>query len=439
MKRFLLPGVLILLFLLHFAAGWRIAETKPSFFYHNDGAEYAEMAESFAKTGSMTIAKPRYYEPPRSEPMPEAFRPPLLSFLAGLLLRAGLVPAAAYALLQALLATLASRMMFAVAQRLEPSRVTAWLALILYNIHPLIQEYSLQFCSETLFIFCILCFLRAFLEPEENRWKYPLLAAAGALMTLTRPTGLAWLPGGTAVILLYSAYLTGRKEGVRAVFRLRTCRNAAVYGLCFFLLILPCGLRNQTLFGKFSLSPFFGGYNLLVGNNRDNLAAYRAGSGKAFQERQNRGWNAAIRVAQTMPREYSAKPAAQDAYLKAKAMEEIRIMGARDFLELFFAKALQFVCPWPVRGIHPPLMFWGITLWELFLYAAGAVWIYRFRGRLDVLLPFATVFAGGLFAHALVFVSMRYRIPFLDVALILFSATALRTAFAFLSKRWKAT
>lgn len=55
MKRFLLPGVLILLFLLHFAAGWRIAETKPSFFYHNDGAEYAEMAESFAKTGSMTI------------------------------------------------------------------------------------------------------------------------------------------------------------------------------------------------------------------------------------------------------------------------------------------------------------------------------------------------------------------------------------------------
>lgn len=437
MKRFFLPGVLVLLFLLHFAAGWRIAETKPSFFYHNDGSEYAEMAESFAETGSMMIAKPRYYEPPRSEPMREAFRPPLLSFFAGLLLRAGLTPSVPYALLQALLSTLASWMMFAVARRVEPSRVTAWIALILYNIHPLVLEYSLQFCSETLFILCVLCFLRVFLEPEENRWKYPLLAAAGALMTLTRPTGLAYLPGGMGVILLYSAYLMWRRAGFRAVFRLRTCRNAAVYGLCFFLLILPCGLRNQALFGKFSLSPFFGGYNLLVGNNRDNLAAYRAGSGKAFQEHQNRGWNAAIRIAQTMPPEFSAKPAEQDAYLKAKALEEIRTMGTRDFLELFFAKALQFVCPWPVRGLHSPLMFWGITLWELFLYAAGAAGIYRFRRRLDILLPFATVFAGGLFAHALVFVSMRYRIPFLDVALILFTATAIRAAYVLLLKKWK--
>ena len=117
MKRFFLPGVLVLLFLLHFAAGWRIAETKPSFFYHNDGSEYAEMAESFAETGSMMIAKPRYYEPPRSEPMREAFRPPLLSFFAGLLLRAGLTPSVSYALLQALLSTLASWMMFAVARR----------------------------------------------------------------------------------------------------------------------------------------------------------------------------------------------------------------------------------------------------------------------------------------------------------------------------------
>ena len=44
--------------------------------------------------------------------------------------------------------------------------------------------------------------------------------------------------------------------------------------------------------------------------------------------------------------------------------------------------------------------------------------------RLSV--PFAFIFAGGFLAHTLTFIYMRYRIPFLDAGLIVFSAIALQ-------------
>lgn len=101
-------------------------------------------------------------------------------------------------------------------------------------------------------------------------------------------------------------------------------------------------------------------------------------------------------------------------------------MGGWKFLGLLAAKGWQFLCPWPVRGVHAPLLFWGFTLWEVFLYGSGAAGIGLCRKRWKVFVPFVFLFAGGFLAHTLTFVSMRYRIPFLDVGLIVFSAVALR-------------
>ena len=312
------------------------------------------------------------------------------------------------------------------AETIDPAAPTAWFALLLFNIHPLIFEYSVQFCSETLFIFWILCFIRIFLT--QSSWRRALLlAAAGFGMTLTRPTGLIFLPGGILLLLLLDALDSFLAAGtVRAVFRFRTLRNALLYGLCFTLLMLPFGIRNQVLFGKFSLSTFFGGYNFYVGNNRENWKAYAAGSGKEFLDHQNRGWQEAIRLVNALPESYAGKPPLQDSYMMGKALEEIRAMGGWKFLGLLAAKGWQFLCPWPVRGVHAPLLFWGFTLWEVFLYGSGAAGIGLCRKRWKVFVPFVFLFAGGFLAHTLTFVSMRYRIPFLDVGLIVFSAVALR-------------
>ena len=426
MRKSVLFLTLCVIFLIHFAVGFHLARQNAEFYYHNDGREYAQMAESFAATGRMMIDQPRYYETPRTEPIPEAYRPPLLSCLAGSLIAAGFPPAAAYALLQALLFCLASWMVVRTAETIDPAAPTAWFALLLFNIHPLIFEYSVQFCSETLFIFWILCFIRIFLT--QSSWRRALLlAAAGFGMTLTRPTGLIFLPGGILLLLLLDALDSFLAAGtVRAVFRFRCFRNALLYGVCFTLLMLPFGIRNQVLFGKFSLSTFFGGYNFYVGNNRENWKAYAAGSGKEFLDHQNRGWREAIRLVNALPESYAGKPPLQDSYMMGKALEEIRAMGGWKFLGLLAAKGWQFICPWPVRRVHAPLLFWGFTLWEVFLYGCGAAGIGLCRKRWRVFVPFVFLFAGGFLAHTLTFVSMRYRIPFLDVVLIVFSAVALR-------------
>ena len=426
MRNTVLYLVLAALFLIHFSAGFLLIREKPSFYYHNDGREYAEMAETFAKYGRMLIEKPRYYEPPRTEPLPEAYRSPLLSLLAGLLIRTGLPPATAYPLLQAVLATLASWMIFLTTAKIDPSRFAAWFALILYNIHPLILEYSLQFCSETLFLLWILCFYRIFLMKAD--WKRTvLLAVAGTGMALARPTGLIFLPGGILLLFLLDAFdvLRETKRPV-SLLQFRCFRSALLYGLCFFFLMLPFGIRNQVLFGKFSLTTFFGGYTFYLGNNRENGKAYQAGSGEAFLYHQNKGWRETIRLVSSLPESYSGKPALQDSYMMGKALEEIRAMGTWKFFCLLAGKGWQFVCPWPVRGVHSPLMFWGFTLWELFLYGTGAAGIWIRRKEWRVLVPFAFIFAGGFLAHTLTFIYMRYRIPFLDAGLIVFSAIALQ-------------
>ena len=76
---------LLLLFLAHLAADWFMAERHPGFFLHDDGNEYLAGVRSFMENGTFMAGEERYYEAPRSRDIPEAFRPPLLAFLAGLL------------------------------------------------------------------------------------------------------------------------------------------------------------------------------------------------------------------------------------------------------------------------------------------------------------------------------------------------------------------
>ena len=76
---------LLLLFLAHLAADWYMAESRPGFFLHDDGNEYLAGVRSFMENGTFMAGEERYYEAPRSRDIPEAFRPPLMAFLAGLI------------------------------------------------------------------------------------------------------------------------------------------------------------------------------------------------------------------------------------------------------------------------------------------------------------------------------------------------------------------
>ena len=161
---------------------------------------------------------------------------------------------------------------------------------------------------------------------------------------------------------------------------------------------------------------------MFVGNNTDNALAYRAPDGKMFLEHQNDGWDRAIAFAKAMPTDLS--PVEQDKRFRAAAMDEIRQMGAGEFIRMSAAQAWHFVRPWPLHGAHSPAVFWLICLSELLLYAAGALGIWLLREKRTMLLLLLMILCVGWSAHTFVHLQMRHRVPFLDLPLVLLAGVA---------------
>lgn len=412
-------AALLLLFLAHLAADWFMAARHPEFFLHDDGNEYLAGVRSFAEDGTIMAGEERYYEAPRTRDIPEAFRPPLPAFLAGLLARVLRDPMAAAAVFTALSATLLAWAVFLAGQRLGGT----WgglAAAVIVTFHPLFLTFSLRFSSECFFILMLAAYLLAWTGMKETPWKYASMGAAAGLACGVRPTALLLLPAfGVFLLVRCACCRLFPGEPIRAG---KSLRDYAVYAAAFLLLLSPLCIRNHINCGTWSPSGCLGGFNLFVGNNRDNALAYRASGGKEFLEHQNDGWDRAIAFAKAMP--CDLPPAEQDRRFRAAALDEIGAMGAWEFCRMSAAKAWHFVRPWPLHGAHPEAVFWLICLFELALFAAGAAGIWILRKDRAFLLLLLMVLCVGWSAHTFVHLQMRHRVPFLDLPLVLLGGAA---------------
>ena len=414
--------VLICLFLFHAVAGCYIAEKHTSFYLHNDGEEYLALAESFAKDTTFICHKPRYYEMNHDKSLPEAHRAFGLPILAGLAMKIH-NSIGTSAVVIAMIFTLLCGVIFFLTQNLPGSRMGGWVALLLCNIHPLMVQYSFQFSSETLFTLCLLLFALTWQMKKDAILRYILLGVFGAYAALTRSTG-AMLAPLTFLILVFPAFLQSWKD--RTLFRWKKDYNhALLFCVIFFLCILPYGLFNLKHHKTFSFSGYFGGYNFLFANSIDNWKAYQhLHDGKKFLLYQNKAWNDAIALVQTLPEEYRNLPAEQDRLLKEMAFRNIKAMGFKKTAELILLRAWHFIQPWSVPGVHSPVIFWGMTGFSLLLYAAGITGIILLikKGAGEKLLPFAAYIPGLWIAHVIVHFYLRHRIPIVDPVLIVGAA-----------------
>ncbi len=423
---------LCVIFLLHLGVNCFIALEHREFFLHDDGSEYMELALSFSRTGEMISEKNRYYESPRSYPMPEAYRSLLLPFLGGCFIKALGNPWIALAVCQAAVMTALSLVLFRIGERIG-SEAVGWLALLLINLHPLFAVYSMRFSSESLFTLSLAVFTLVFLG-KESWGKYVLLGICGGLSVWVRPTTILLLPA-LVCGLLFLLYL--RRKTVAGRERWISIARIGVFSLVFFLCVLPGGLRNLHHFGTFNLTSYLGGFNLYLGYNSDNLNAYKSHSGKEFLEHQNKAWERSIALVRNLPESCSGNPALQDRILKEKAFEEIRKMGIGNSLYLGFAKAWHFIRPWPLYGAHGLFQFAVVALWECGLFLCAGFGIWLLRRKTEFLLIAALVIGTGWAAHAGVHVLMRHRAPFLDPFLVLFTAYALAWILEKGVERWK--
>lgn len=412
-------AVLLLVFLAHLAADWYIAERHPDFFLHDDGNEYLAGVRSFMENGTFMAGEERYYEAPRSRDIPEAFRPPLMAFLAGLIAKLLRDPLAAAAVFTALSATLLAWAVFLAGKRLGGT-CAGLVSAAIVTFHPLFLTFSLRFSSECFFLLMLAVFVLAWTW-TESRLKYAVMGAAAALACGVRPTALLLFPAFGVFLLIRCAFGVFLRDDAAPDVK-KTMLNYAVYAAAFLLLLSPLCVRNHINYGTWNPSGCLGGFNLFVGNNRDNALAYRASGGKEFLEHQDEGWNRAIAFAKAMP--CDLPPPEQDRLFREAAMREIRSMGAGGFCRMSAAKAWHFIRPWPLHGAHPRTVFWLITFAELVLFAGGAAGVRILRKDRTFLLFLLMILCVGWSAHTFVHLQMRHRVPFLDLPLVLLAGVA---------------
>ena len=292
----------------------------------------------------------------------------------------------------------------------------------LITFHPLFLTFSLRFSSECFFILMLAVYILAWTS-SDSRWKYPVMGAAAALACGARPTALLLLPAFGVFLLIRQAcgkvFRDGTQDGVSVK---HTLLGYTAYAAAFLLVLSPFCIRSRVSYGSWNPAGCLGGFNMFVGNNRDNVLAYRAPDGKTFLKHQNDGGERAIAFAKAMP--CDLPPVEQDKRFREAAMEEIRQTGAGGFARLSAAKAWHFIRPWPLHGAHPESVFWLICLSELLLYAGGAAGIRLMREKRSALLLLLMILCVGWSAHTFVHLQMRHRVPFLDLPLVLLAGVA---------------
>lgn len=412
--------ILFIAFLLHFILGIYIAKEYPAFYQHDDGDEYFAGVCSFMKNGTFMAGPERYYEAPRKNDIPEIHRGILLQMFTGCFALLLKDPMIAASLVQALVFVLLAFTIYRTCKYFGGKSCGSIGMMILF-CHPLINIFSFRFSSELLFILLLCVFILSFLELKGKR-KYFFMGLLASLACGVRPTALLLLPAvGVFLLLLtfFPRFFLQEEKKKGKEFLLGFC----LYSGIFLLALMPWCIRNYVNYGTWNPVGCLGGFNWFVGNNLDNLAAYQAENGKTFLLFQNKGWDRAIAFAKAMPEGLS--PVEQDRRFKEAAFREVRMMNTKDRIFLFIAKAWHFIRPWPLAGSRSMIVFWGITLWESFLFAVGIIGIIFLRKKRKLLLFFLMLLCVGWSAHSLVHLQMRHRIPFLDIPMIIFAAFAL--------------
>ncbi len=414
--------VLAAVFAVHFAAASLVAYRNHDFFLLNDGTEYYELGCNLGERGEFVIDGRRYYEPPRPEPYPEAYRVQLLSVFHGGLIALGLPPQIAGALILTFFTTGGSLLIWLLAARFSNgSALAAYLAMGLFQLHPMLAQYTVQFSTENAFSACLLLYLYCVTAGKMSAGSIMLAACAGAFAVLIRPTAALLLPAGTLFFFLVP-FFRGGDNG-----RFRVCmtgvKQSVLYALVFAALLLPSAVRDHYYFGSFSPGGHLGGFNFYIGSHHLNLAAYESANGHDFVAFQDTAWAEALAMIDSM----NCGPAECDKRLRDAGLDELEKLGAAGTLKLAGFKAWHFLRPYPLPDVHGAWKFRGITLIDSCLWICALLGIGIMLGRRQRFLPAAALLipACGLAAHTATQVMMRYRVPYLIPVLILFAAVFL--------------
>lgn len=389
----------LLLLRLAMVAGYPLlVRVMPSWAWsNNDG--YDTIALNWVTTGTFAL----------ETGIPTAARLPLYPLLiAACVAVAGAAFPALVMLLQAFLSTLTGYVLFRMAEGLFGRR-PAFVALLLFTLHPQANNFVFRCATETLFVFLVMMLLHhAVRFVRHNRRADLLLASVWlGLSLLTRQT-LAPLALAAVPLLVLRAFVRRREVG-------RSLLNAALALATVALVLTPWVTRNyarsghapvlQTWVGQPSfqglavsrrLPEFFRREKTLTDLDQDALVAIRRRACDALETAATDDRP----IAREIEADRFARRAARDEVLKDPGGTAMRVLR-----NLLFAPVLQMT--WRSTAV---LMLWN---WPMLLasLAGATVCFVRRRDAFFQALPVTVVFVYLLAAHALVWPQARYVLP----------------------------
>ncbi len=314
-------------------------------------------------------------------------------------------------LAQSLLGVLQAVILGRIAGGWAGARAGQW-AFLIALLHPFLIYYCAFVLTETVFITLLWAGLAAFqnlAHPDSSgrgstgRWLV-WAGVAWALACLTRPGLQLFL----IIAVLWLGVQTGRPGGARAALRHMTAFTVVVSAL-----LLPWLLGNLWAHGEFTLAPRHGQAVYLQTHAVEYLHMYEAKTKgeyyRAFTKSCSdisvhsplppESWMA---VARAFPQNYPA-----------------------EWRRLQWHKFIHFWTPWlnPLIFSRPQFLISVGSQTPLFAFAALELWRRQRSGDPFLLLLLGVVAVGYLVGGWLFIAAVRYRLPFVDVAFLVLTAS----------------
>lgn len=367
---------------------------RESAFYGWDGKEYHGYAQSLLAGHGDDY--PRYFNNVRP-PLYPIFLIPFVAISTKIVWHIQLV--------QSLLGVLQAVILAKIAGRWAGQNAGDWaFAIVLF--HPFLIYNAPFVMTETLFItllwggvLCLQCLMDA---ERPTKW----LIASGLLLALgclTRPTLQLFLP----VAACWIGWLAWKQANW-----LVALKRMALFTAVVSAVLLPFLIRNVRLYGEFTIAARAGQGMYFFSNSPDYLRLYEAKTKQEYYEIQGR-----------MVKRISVEDNGSNEIWWAEAQDFVQNHRA-EWWRLQWYKFRHFWTPWVNPLIFPRSQF----LLSLFavtpLFIAALAELLR-RRKLDafLVLLLAVVLVGYLVGGFLFHVALRYRIPFVDVAFIVLTAS----------------
>jgi 4-amino-4-deoxy-L-arabinose transferase-like glycosyltransferase len=356
-----------------------------------------------------TLAQTSHY-PHRTEPF--FFRPPgYPAFLvAATLGRPDRIALAKVA--NSIVGSLTVLLLAFLSARIFRRRAVAIATGIAAALHPAFWLMATEIQSESLFLFFFLAAgLLLLIGADRPSSNAALLAGAAlGLAALTRSTGLAIAP-------LLLAPLADRRYPLRARGHLAA---SAILGLV--LALAPWTIRNAIVFHELLPVNDAAGVSLYAGNSQWTARYYRLRT-RAEYERWSRDADADMRARLAeMESSGPLSPARRSALFARLAIDNAR-SDPKGTLWLFGQKAWQWLRPYPSPWYWPLPIVVAVGVLYSVLSLLGAVGLAT-SPRRGVALFCVLLLAATMAAHVVLQVVWRYRAPYWDPVLILYSVFA---------------